>query len=97
MKQVAIDMEFHHAMLALHKKVAPGRAIVGWYATGKEVTDTSVMIHEFYWKEMNRPPVHLTVDTDLKLSPDQKLGVKVFIQPTNCQFPNAVFFFFRLM
>jgi len=74
--QVAVDMVFYHNMFELHHKVAPKEVIVGWYSTGSEINDASVMIHnDFYGKEMNSQPIHLTVDTDLT---NISLGVKVY-------------------
>jgi translation initiation factor 3 subunit F len=65
-EQVCVDMEFLHNMLELHHKIAPKENIVGWYATGNELTEASVIIHEFYGKEMNNnTPIHLIVDTNL--------------------------------
>ncbi|XP_015919367.1 eukaryotic translation initiation factor 3 subunit F [Parasteatoda tepidariorum] len=62
--EVAVDMEFAKAMYELHKKVNPSEVIVGWYATGADVTGHSVLIHDYYSRETNNP-VHLTVDTSL--------------------------------
>ncbi|KAG8194519.1 hypothetical protein JTE90_013271 [Oedothorax gibbosus] len=62
--EVAVDMEFAKAMYELHKKVNPSEVIVGWYATGADVTGHSVLIHDYYSREANNP-VHLTVDTSL--------------------------------
>ncbi|KAG6670228.1 hypothetical protein CIPAW_01G296400 [Carya illinoinensis] len=36
--QVALDIEYHHNMLASHQKVNPKEVIVGWYSTGLGVT-----------------------------------------------------------
>lgn len=58
-------MEFHSSMIELHRKVNPKEVIVGWYATGNDITQHSVLIHEFYGRE-TEIPVHLTVNTDLK-------------------------------
>ncbi|KAE7996651.1 hypothetical protein FH972_001356 [Carpinus fangiana] len=60
--QVALDIEYHHNMLASHQKVNPKEVIVGWYSTGLGVTGGSALIHEFYSREVSNP-VHLTVDT----------------------------------
>jgi translation initiation factor 3 subunit F len=60
-EQVVVNMEFHRNMMALYKKIAPDEVIVGWYATGSRLYDTSQLIHNFYWREMNAPPVHLLV------------------------------------
>lgn len=52
-------------MIELHRKVNPKEVIVGWYATGSDITQHSVLIHEFYGREAD-VPVHLTVNTDLR-------------------------------
>eukprot|EP01119_Soliformovum_irregulare_P025043 TRINITY_DN914_c0_g1_i1.p1 TRINITY_DN914_c0_g1~~TRINITY_DN914_c0_g1_i1.p1 ORF type:complete len:319 (+),score=71.34 TRINITY_DN914_c0_g1_i1:114-959(+) len=74
--QVGVDIEFLHNVLDLHHKVSSKEVIVGWYATGPEINDASAMIHDFYWKEMNHPPVHLLVDTNLT---NYTLSTKTFI------------------
>ncbi|KAG2458699.1 EIF3F factor, partial [Polypterus senegalus] len=63
--EVAVDMEFAKNMYELHKKVSPSEVIVGWYATGYDITEHSVLIHEYYSREAQNP-VHLTVDTALQ-------------------------------
>lgn len=62
--EVAVDMEFAKNMFELHRKVAPNEVIVGWFATGHDITEHSVLIHEYYSREAQNP-VHLTVDTTL--------------------------------
>jgi len=65
-EQVGVDIPFHKTMLGLHRKVAPKEVLLGWYATGPAINDASVMIHDFYGREMNGgSPLHLTVDTSL--------------------------------
>jgi len=85
-EQVGVDMEFHHNMLQLHHKVSPKEVIVGWYATGSAINENSVMIHDFYGKEMGasatHSPVHLTVDTNLT---NYSLSVKAY-QTSNISF-----------
>jgi len=73
--QVGVDMEFHHVLLDLHHKVSPKEVIVGWYSTSSEINDASVLIHQFYSREMNQPPIHLTVDTALT---DGSMGIKAY-------------------
>ncbi|XP_041002733.1 eukaryotic translation initiation factor 3 subunit F-like [Juglans microcarpa x Juglans regia] len=63
--QVALDIEYHHNILASHQKVNPKEVIVGWYSTGLGVTGGSALIHEFYSREVPNP-VHLTVDTGFR-------------------------------
>ncbi|XP_027110837.2 eukaryotic translation initiation factor 3 subunit F [Coffea eugenioides] len=60
--QVALDIDYHHNMLASQQKVNPKEVIVGWFSTGSGVTGGSALIHEFYSREVPNP-VHLTVDT----------------------------------
>jgi translation initiation factor 3 subunit F len=76
--QVAVDMEFHRNMYELHQKTAPKEVIVGWYATGLDINENSVMIHEFYSKETSIPTVaHLLVDTTF--SQDTTMGLRAYI------------------
>jgi len=79
--QVAVDMEFHRNMYELHQKTAPKEVIVGWYATGLDINENSVMIHEFYGKETSFPTVahvaHLLVDTTF--SQDTTMGLRAYI------------------
>ena len=58
-------MEFAKNMYELHKKVSPNELILGWYATGHDMTEHSVLIHEYYSREAPNP-IHLTVDTSLQ-------------------------------
>jgi len=74
-EQLAVDMDFHTNMLDLHHRVSPKEVIVGWYSTGSEIDDNSVMIHDFYTKKMNIPPVHVTIDTNLT---NVSMSVKAF-------------------
>ena len=62
---VAIDVEFARNTLINFKKVNPAVSIVGWFATGYDIPNTSCLIHEYYSRE-TRSPIHLTIDTTLK-------------------------------
>jgi len=73
--QIGVDPEFLTNMLDLHHRVSPKDFIVGWYATGGEVDDASLMFHEFYGKKINASPVHVLVDTNLT---NNSLAVKSF-------------------
>jgi translation initiation factor 3 subunit F len=72
--EVAIDIEFAKNQFELHRKVNPSEVIVGWYSTGSDVTEHSVLIHEYYSRECKNP-IHLTVDTSLK---NGHMGMKAF-------------------
>ncbi|XP_074652591.1 eukaryotic translation initiation factor 3 subunit F-like [Tubulanus polymorphus] len=63
--EVAVDIEFARNMFELHRRVNPLEVIVGWYSTGTEVTEHSVLIHEYYSREC-KTPIHMTIDTALK-------------------------------
>jgi len=58
--QFALNMDFHKRMIGLHSTVSPHQQIVGWYSTA--FNSASVLVHNFYAKEINRPPVHLLID-----------------------------------
>ncbi|KAK3100387.1 hypothetical protein FSP39_019123 [Pinctada imbricata] len=73
--EVAADLEYARNMYELHKKVNASEVIVGWYSTGSEVSEHSVLIHEYYAREAKNP-VHLTVDTSLKGS---KMDIKGYV------------------
>ena len=74
--QVCIDIEFAKTMYDLHKKVSPAELIVGWYSTGPDVNEHSVLIHEYYARE-TKSPVHLTIDTTLRNS---EMGMKAYVR-----------------
>ena len=44
------------------------------YATGSDVTEHSLLIHEYYSREASNP-VHLTIDTTLKGS---QMGIRAY-------------------
>ncbi|XP_028584848.2 eukaryotic translation initiation factor 3 subunit F [Podarcis muralis] len=73
--EVAVDMEFAKNMYELHKKVSPSEIILGWYATGHDITEHSVLIHEYYSREAHNP-IHLTVDTSLQ---NGRMSIKAYI------------------
>lgn len=63
--QVAVDMEYHRTMFELHRQVNSKEVIVGWYATGNEISEYSVLIHDFYSRQCDLP-VHLCLDTEVR-------------------------------
>lgn len=77
-EQVAVDMEYHRTMFELHRQVNPKETIVGWYATGSEITEHSVLIHEFYSRETENP-IHLCVDTELR---GERMSVTAYVSAT---------------
>ncbi|CAB1317091.1 unnamed protein product [Coregonus sp. 'balchen'] len=73
--EVAVDMEFAKNMYELHKRVSPSEVIIGWYATGFEITEHSVLIHEYYSREATNP-IHLTMDTALQSG---KMNIRAYV------------------
>ncbi|MCL4139283.1 UNVERIFIED_CONTAM: hypothetical protein GTU68_050386 [Idotea baltica] len=74
-EEVAVELDFAKDMNELHRKVNPSEGIVGWWATGHEITDHSLLIHDYY-SRVSTNPVHLTVDTTLH---GGKMGMKAYI------------------
>jgi len=74
--QVVWDGKDHRSMLELHLKANPQETVVGWYATGSAVNEDLIRIHDFYWREMQAPPVHLLVDTGLT---NDKMGINAYL------------------
>jgi translation initiation factor 3 subunit F len=68
--EVAIDVDFAKTSYFAFKKVNPMVNIVGWFATGFDIPNTSCLIHEYYARE-TKSPVHLTIDTTLKTNRPQ--------------------------
>ena len=73
-EQVAVNTDFHATMLALHQRVYPKQKVVGWYSTGEEVNESSLLFHEFYGQDVERP-VHLLLD--LGLGDQHRMSCKV--------------------
>jgi len=63
-ERVEADIVYAQDMYELNKKVAPHEQLVGWFATGSEITSHSALIHDYYARE-TKDPIHLTLDTTL--------------------------------
>jgi len=63
-ERVEADIVYAQDMYELNKKVAPQENLVGWFATGSEITSHSALIHDYYARE-TKDPIHLTLDTTL--------------------------------
>ncbi|KOB76139.1 Eukaryotic translation initiation factor 3 subunit F, partial [Operophtera brumata] len=62
--QVEAELNYAMDVYELNRRVNSNESIVGWWATGNEVTNHSSVIHEYYSREC-RAPVHVTLDTSL--------------------------------
>jgi translation initiation factor 3 subunit F len=74
-EQVVVDVEYQSNMRALYQMVNPNEVVVGWYATGSEVTEHSLVIHDVVTEDAQMP-VHLCVDTNLE---GGKMGIRALV------------------
>ncbi|KAE8750613.1 hypothetical protein FOCC_FOCC002593 [Frankliniella occidentalis] len=72
---VEAEIVYAKEMFEFNKQVNPQENIVGWWATGHEVTSHSSAIHDFYSRECANP-IHLTLDTTLQ---GERMGVKAYL------------------
>ncbi|XP_055902116.1 eukaryotic translation initiation factor 3 subunit F-1 [Eupeodes corollae] len=73
--QVEAELSYAMDLYDLNRKVNSNENVVGWWATGNDVTNHSSVIHEYYARECNNP-VHLTVDTSLT---GGRMGLKAYV------------------
>jgi len=73
--RVEVELQYAQDMYELNKKVSPGESLVGWFATGSDITSHSALIHDYYARE-TKDPIHLTVDTTLNSG---KMGMKAYV------------------
>jgi len=71
-RNVLMDQDYHRTMANLINKVPPKENVVGWYSTGAEITESSVIINSFYNSQESgfariggvlESPLHLLVNT----------------------------------
>ncbi|XP_057663013.1 eukaryotic translation initiation factor 3 subunit F-1 [Diorhabda carinulata] len=73
--QVEAELSYAMDVYDLNRRVNSTETIVGWWATGHEVTNHSAVIHEYYSRECNNP-VHITIDTSLQ---NGRMGLKAYV------------------
>ncbi|RZF47765.1 hypothetical protein LSTR_LSTR006029 [Laodelphax striatellus] len=74
-EMVEAELNYAKDLYEMNMKVNKQELIVGWWATGNEVTSYSCVIHDYYSREcMN--PVHMTVDTTLQ---GGHMGIKAYL------------------
>lgn len=82
---VLMDQDYHRQMVNLRKQVSPKEQVIGWFCTGNEILDSSVVIHNFYLKSnesffqpshMLPSPIHLMIDTELSTG---SLAIKAYM------------------
>ncbi|VDD82418.1 unnamed protein product [Mesocestoides corti] len=73
---VSMNFEFGRAMLNLERKVNRNLRPVGWYATGSEVTESSLLIHQDYYMKHVKNPIFLLVNPNLEIG--KKMSIQAF-------------------
>ena len=73
--KVEADIAYAQEMFELNKKVAPHEALVGWFATGSEITSHSALIHDYYAREtkVSYFYLHRKMQTNIKHRDSQKI------------------------
>ena len=73
--KVEADIAYAQEMFELNKKVAPHEALVGWFATGSEITSHSALIHDYYAREtkVSYFYLHRKMQTNNKHRDSQKI------------------------
>ncbi|KAH8864257.1 Eukaryotic translation initiation factor 3 subunit F [Schistosoma japonicum] len=74
---VCMDLEFGNSMAALERKVNHSHCIVGWYATGNEITVPYKVIHQDYYMHKSKNAILLLVDTNMSFG--DKMSTKAFL------------------
>ncbi|KAL4703113.1 hypothetical protein ACJJTC_000172 [Scirpophaga incertulas] len=73
--QVEAELNYAKDVYELNRRVNASENIVGWWATGNEVTNHSSVIHEYYARECPEP-VHVTLDTSLA---GGRMGLRAYV------------------
>lgn len=73
--QVEAELNYAMDVYELNRRVHAAEGVVGWWATGRDVTSHSSVIHEYYAREC-RSPVHLTLDTALS---GAHMGLRAYV------------------
>jgi translation initiation factor 3 subunit F len=71
---VEVDMDHQEKMLKLQRKINSKVSVVGWYATGADISYISSVVHNVYAQKL-KMPVHLTVDVH---ATDWRMGIRAY-------------------
>jgi len=72
---LALATERHATMLSLQQRVLPKQVVVGWYSTGEQINENTLLINNFYGQNVERP-VHLLLDLGLG---DSRMSTKAYV------------------
>ncbi|KER25360.1 hypothetical protein T265_07162 [Opisthorchis viverrini] len=75
---VLMDLELRKSMSQLERMVNRNQRMVGWYATGSEITEYFKLIHQVYYMQSTNSEV-LFLLVDVSLSVGDKLGIKAYL------------------
>ncbi|GAA49964.1 translation initiation factor 3 subunit F [Clonorchis sinensis] len=75
---VLMDFELRKSMSQLERMVNRNQRMVGWYATGSEITEYFKLIHQVYYMQSTNSEV-LFLLVDVSLSVGDKLGIKAYL------------------
>lgn len=74
--QVEAELVYAAELRDLNARVNTQENVVGWWATGSEVTRHSSLIHDYYTIECPNA-IHLTLDTTLQ---GGNMGIKAYVR-----------------
>lgn len=74
--KVEAELVYAAELRDLNARVNTQETVVGWWATGSEVTRHSSLIHDYYTIECPNA-IHLTLDTTLQ---GGNMGIKAYVR-----------------
>lgn len=82
---VLMDQDYHRNMVALRAKVSPKESVIGWFSTGAEINESSVIIDSFYRSaesgfqqgQVLQSPLNLLVNTTV--AEQNQLPIRAFL------------------
>jgi len=82
---VLMDQDYHRNMVTLRAKVSPKESVIGWFSTGHDINESSVVIDSFYRSaesgfqpgQVLQSPLHLLVNTTV--AEQAQLPIRAFL------------------
>ncbi|XP_017076630.1 eukaryotic translation initiation factor 3 subunit F-2 [Drosophila eugracilis] len=66
-RRIDLDLSYAADVLELNIQTYPHERVVGWFSTGKSVSRSATLLHDYYSRECSEgQPLHLLVDASLK-------------------------------
>ncbi|XP_017092304.1 eukaryotic translation initiation factor 3 subunit F-2 [Drosophila bipectinata] len=74
--RIDLDLGYANDMLELNQLTYPQEKVLGWFSTGKSVSRSALLLHDYYSRECSDgQPLHLLVDATLK---GQRLSTRLY-------------------